>query len=84
MDQSTQSVAPEHTGWAVTKRSRSTTGSWRLHLECAVGPMTVEVLDVGAEDGLEVASSEDDDAIKTLTPESTLWVKVTETIKSSQ
>jgi hypothetical protein len=32
--------------------------------------MTVEVLDVGAEDGLEVASSEDNDAIKTLTPES--------------
>src|SRR5918992_2727830 len=32
--------------------------------------MAVEVLDVGAGDGLEVASSEDDYAIKTLAPES--------------
>jgi hypothetical protein len=31
--------------------------------------MTVEVPDVGPEDGLEVASSEDEDAIKALTPE---------------
>ena len=31
--------------------------------------MTVEVLDVGAQDGLEVASSEDEDAIEALTPQ---------------
>lgn len=33
--------------------------------------MTVEVLDVGAEDGLEVSSSEDEDAIEALTAQST-------------
>jgi hypothetical protein len=33
--------------------------------------MTVEVLDVGAEDRLEMTSSEDEDAIEALTPQST-------------
>jgi hypothetical protein len=43
------------------------TRSWRLHLECPMGSMTVEVLNVGMEDGLEVASSKDEDAIEALT-----------------
>jgi NAD(P)H-binding len=71
VDQSTEDVALEHSPSAVIVRRRRTARSWRLHLKCAVGPMTVEVLEVGAEDGLKVASSEDEDAIEALTPQST-------------
>jgi hypothetical protein len=71
VDQSTEDVALEHSRSAVIVRRRRMARSWRLHVECAVGSMTVEVLDVGSEDELEVASSEDEDAIEALTPQST-------------
>jgi hypothetical protein len=71
VNQSTEDVALEHSRSAVIVRRRKMARCWRLHVECAVGSMTVEVLDVGAEDELEVASSEDGDAIEALTPQST-------------
>jgi hypothetical protein len=36
-----------------------------------MGSMTVVMLDVGVQDGIEVALSEDEDAIETPTPQST-------------
>ena len=43
----------------------------RIHVKRPVGPMTVIVREVGSQDGLEMASSEDEHAIKALTPQGT-------------
>jgi hypothetical protein len=41
----------------------------RIHVQRPVGPMTVIVREVISQDGLEMASSEDEHAIKALTPQ---------------
>jgi hypothetical protein len=43
---------------------------WRIHVERPVRPMTVIVREVCAQDGLKMASSEDQNVIEALTPQS--------------
>src|SRR5919106_17962 len=69
MDQAPENIPPDH-------RSRRSVGGYpkgfgnrRPHVKRSMGSVTVVVSDIGLEDGLEMATPEDEDAIEALTPE---------------
>jgi hypothetical protein len=63
VNQSAQKVAPKHPALGGHQAGRRMARSRRLHVERQVRTMTVDVLDVGVQDELEVVSSEGEDAM---------------------
>jgi hypothetical protein len=66
VDKPAEDVASRHPPWQVLMLLREMSRGGRIHVQRPVGPMTVIVREVISQDGLEMASSEDEHAIKAL------------------
>jgi hypothetical protein len=67
VDNSPEDVASRHTAWKVIVISAEMPPGWRIHIQRPVRSMLVIVREVGSQNGLEVASSQDEDAVEALT-----------------
>jgi hypothetical protein len=59
MDEPAENVASDHRLRSTVGGLGRTSGNRRVHVERAMGPVTVVVSDIGCKDGLEMATPED-------------------------
>src|SRR5918996_4790746 len=69
MDQPPENIPPDHRSGRSVGGHPKGSGIRRAHVKRSMGSVTVVVSDIGLQDGLEMATPVDEDAVEALTPE---------------